>query len=265
LERIPALALKKPKPAPSGLFAFLGALMFQLDVRHNIDDVLRRLSERRKSIPVATANALNATVFAIRDAQVDEMKRVFDRPTRYTLNALFIYRATADKLVAKVWLKESYVGLHYLRPEIFGGPRVPKNFELVLRSRGILPAGMFAVPGTGAKLDAFGNMSRGQLGQVMSALQAAEHVAGFSANRTVHSIKRRRGKLPQFFVGTPGHGLPLGVWQSIRFARGSAVKPILLFVRQPVYAKRFDFYGVGNRIADTTFARRFEEEAAGSP
>jgi hypothetical protein len=245
--------------------------MFQLDVRDNIAEVLRRVEAREKSIPVAISNALNVTVFKVREMEVVEMKRVFDRPTRYTLNSLFIFRATAANPVARVFLKEMYLGpssskRHYLHPQIYGGGRPLKTFEYALRQHGFLPPGMFAVPGEAAKIDAYGNMSRGQIMQIMSALKAAENRAGYSANRTARSIKRRGRKLPQFFVGRPGGGrLPLGVWQSIRFGHGSAVKPVLIFVKQPVYQARFNFFDVAQRVASKAFPLYLERELRGIP
>lgn len=237
--------------------------MFNLAVGHNIDDVLRRVDERQKAIPVATSNALNTTIFKVRDMEVEEMKRVLDRPTRFTLNALFIERATTATLSARVYLKEKWFGRHYLRPNIYGGPRPLKGFEIVLRNAGLLPSGMFVVPGEAAQIDANGNMSRGQLMKVMSALKLAQRTAGYSANRTAASAKRRGRKLEQYFVGRPGKHSPLGVWQSFRFAHGSAVKPILIFVRQPQYGVRYRFEQVAERIATKAFPLFLERELMG--
>lgn len=240
--------------------------MFELDVRDNIAEVLARVRDRRKAIPVATANALTNAAFKVRDINVTEMKRVFDRPTPFTLHSLFVYRATASKLTARLFLKESKPGKHYLRPEIYGGPRLPKAFEQALRARGYLPADMFAVPGSAAKLDAFGNMSRGEITKILSALGAAERTAGYSANRTQRSIMRRGRKLGEYFVGRPGGGrLPLGVWQVFRFAHGKAIKPVLMFVHQPNYRPRFDFFGVSQRVASKAFSYFFEQELRGLP
>jgi len=240
--------------------------MFTMDIRSNVADVLRRVEDRAKSIPVATSNALNTTIFKIKDLEVQEMSHVFDRPTRFTLNALFVKRATAQDLTAMVFLKEGLGKLHYLRPQIYSGARPLKGFEKMLRQAGFLPSGMFAVPGSAAKLDANGNMSRGQLMQVMSALKLAERTAGYSANRTAASVKRKRGKVPLFFVGKPGGGrLPLGVWQSFRFGVGTAVKPVLIFVKQPTYKKLFKFFEVAERIAAKAFPLHLERELRGIP
>lgn len=236
--------------------------MFQLDIRDNIAEVLRRVDARQKSIPVATSNALNLAANKVRDQEISTMQRVFDRPTRYTLNSLFVTRASVADLRARVFLKERWSGKHYLRPEIYGGGRLPKGFELMLRQAGHLPDGMYAVPGGGAKIDAYGNMSRGQLLQVMSYLRLAERTSGYTANRP-HG-KRRGRKRPEFFVGRPGDGrLPLGVWQSFRFGMGSAVKPILIFVKQPQYQARFHFHKVAHEVARKAFPLFFERELRG--
>ena len=240
--------------------------MFTMDIRSNVADVLRRVEDRAKSIPVATSNALNTTIFKIKDLEVQEISRVFDRPTRFTLDALFVKRATAQQLSAHVFLKEGMGKQHYLRPQIYGGSRPLKGFEKMLRHAGMLPAGMYVVPGSAAKMDSNGNMSRGQLMQIMSALKLAERTAGYSANRTEGSVKRRRGRVPLFFVGRPGGGrLPLGVWQSFRFGVGTAVKPVLIFVRQPAYKKLFKFFELAERTAAKAFPLQLERELRGIP
>jgi hypothetical protein len=250
------------KAAQSGLFLFGGVMKF--DVRDNIDEVLRAVSERERSIPVATSNALNTAAFKVREIEIEEMKRVFDRPTRFTLNAFFVARASRDQLMARVYLKESWFGKHYLRPNIYGGPRVPKGFEIQMRKAGLLPEGMFAVPGRAAKLDSSGNMSRGQLLQVMSALQLAERTAGYSANRTVRS-RKRNSRRAEYFVGRPGGGrLPLGVWQ-VSYKGRLSTGPVLIFVRQPTYQARFKFEEVASRTASKAFPLYLERELRGIP
>jgi len=237
----------------------------QLDIRDNIAEVLRRVEHHKADIPVATSKALNYTLFKVRDEEVAEMQRVFDRPTRFTLNALFVRRATAADLQGRVFLKEQWPSpsQHYLRPEIYGGARVLKGFERVMRQAGLLPAGMFAVPGSAAKIDAYGNMSRGQLLKIMSALRLAERTSGYSANRTAASSKRRRGRMPQYFVGRPGFGkAPLGVWETVRFAFGSAVRPVLIFVKQPSYTAVFNFHQVAQKVAAQHFQKQFAIELA---
>ncbi|MBK8706683.1 MAG: hypothetical protein IPN33_25955 [Saprospiraceae bacterium] len=85
-----------------------------------------------------------------------DMKRVFDRPTPFTINnSLYIKPSTRDDLQAEVWLKgdgmyessKATPAVKYLSPEIFGGPRQARSSELDLRRAGYLESDMFTVPG----------------------------------------------------------------------------------------------------------------------
>lgn len=242
------------------VFCGVPSPMLTIDARHNIREVIGRLNDmQRRQVPFATALALTRTAQEVRKAEIEEMKQVFDRPTPFTLNSLYLKAATKANLTARMWVKDiSGRTEHYLMPEIYGGARRLKGFERLLMSKGLLPTGWMAVPGAGAKLDAYGNISGGQIVQILSAIKALGE-QGYAANRTARS-KHRRKNLPELFVGRPGGGkLPNGVWQRFRFAHGSAIKPILIFVRGPRYAKRFDFFGVGSRVAERVFRGIFEQ------
>ena len=92
-------------------------------------------------------------------------------------------------------------------PQVAGGRRSLKSAEKMLAAKNYLPGGMVTVPGAGAKLDAYGNMSRGQLVQLISALLAFPKT-GYNANRVADWARKRAGKTqPQFFVGSPGGGV----------------------------------------------------------
>jgi hypothetical protein len=175
------------------------------------------------------------------------------------MNALYVKGATKTNLLVEVRYKDdTFKGTSatkYLAPQAEGGDRHVKRIEALLRARGLLPAGMYVVPGSAAKLDAFGNFSRGQYSQILAQLQASRDRA---QNETNQSRKRRRRRNPaadaRFFVGRPGNGtLPPGVWARYRFASGNAVRPILLFVRAPHYTERFPFDQVGHDTAAATF------------
>jgi hypothetical protein len=241
--------------------------MLKISLTHNLDAVAKRIEQRVRRIPDAAALALTNTAHAVRQAEYDHMRKVFDRPVPFTLNSLYVKAASRGNLTAVVWLKPG--ANNYLHAQIFGGTRKLKRFEKALQhARGGLgqpmPANMFAVPGTGARLDAYGNISRGQIVQILSAFQSAQDVAGFAANRTARSVKRRGKKLAQFFIGRPGRGkLPLGIWQRFQFAHGSAIKPVLIFVRSTRYKKLFQFYEVGEETARKTFGGYFEAALRG--
>jgi hypothetical protein len=202
------------------------------------------------------------------------MVDVFDRPTPYTLNSLYVQPATKQTQTAKVWLKEEggkrgTPAAAYLSPDIQGGERTLKPFELALRTAGVLPSNMFAVPGSGATIDAYGNMSRGQIVAILSYFRAFPE-AGYTANITDKkraSLKRGSKKRLgfEYFVGRPGDGkLPLGVWQRTRFASGTAIKPILIFVDATLYHAIYDFAFVAETTVDREFPSQFRDALVGA-
>jgi len=63
---------------------------------------LRSLDKQEGNARFAAAIALTRTAKLARGAVVDEMKTVFDRPTRYTLNSTYVLRAMIVDLRAEV-------------------------------------------------------------------------------------------------------------------------------------------------------------------
>lgn len=238
--------------------------MITISVKHDLDDLVRKLKVRADQVPFATAVALTRTA-QIAQARIENaFPEVFDRPTPYTMKALYLKPATKTRLEALIKLKDDAgkgtPAAKYLLAQITGGRRRYKRLESALYARGILPEGYYAVPGQGAQMDAYGNMNRGQVVKVLSALGAAERVSGFMANRTEASKKRRKN-LPEYFVAPVGGHLYPGVYQRFKFAMGSAIKPILVFVKPPEYKKRLPFQEIVSRTVDTEFPYEFEKAA----
>jgi hypothetical protein len=229
---------------------------------------LTEFSDRRFNAAVATA--LTRTAAQVRRDVQDEAQRSLDRPTPYTLRQLRFTAASANNLSAVVGFNilavqdifgrpirydESRGGetraQKYLPANITGGARRNKRFELALQQVGAMPKGYFAVPGQGAQIDAYGNMSRGQIKQILSQLGAAAIVAGSSQNTTVRTrvaAQKRAGG--QFFAVLPGAKVKLqpGIYQ--RELLGKNITPVIVFVRATQYQARFDFYGAAQRSAD---------------
>ena len=237
----------------------------KIDIRHDLNPLIRNLDLRRDQVPYAAKLALDATAKATKAAEIEEMKRVFDRPTPYTLNAIYTKNATTQNLEARVWLKdESMVAVnpHYLTPQSVGGTRPVKRFEQMLRQVLVVPEDFVAVPGNAAKLDQYGNISRGQIQQLLAYFQAF-----YLGNQSSNMSQKKRDKLAKgtktkqgytYFVGRPGGGrLPPGIWQRFQFAMGTAIKPIIIFVDRATYRKRLDWYGVANRVYAETFLPEF--------
>jgi hypothetical protein len=232
----------------------------------------------QKQLRYATALAMTRTAQDVQAGLRDEMKKVFDRPTPFTLNSLYLKRATVNDLTARVWLKDDFgTRAHYLMPQIEGGDRPQKRFEQLLRQRGMLGTDERAVPGSGAKLDAYGNVSRGQLIQLLSQLQTF-NLAGSDANATNSKrSKAKRAQVTYFYArrgeSSQGKGswkggnkvqrLPTGIWA--RYQTGEFkgyTQPVLLFVKGAKYRARFKFNEVGLKIAESRFLINFHAEYA---
>jgi hypothetical protein len=234
-----------------------------------VRDMVAAFSERR--LAAAQATALTRVAVQVKAAERNTMARIFDRPTPYTLNSLFVRPATAQSLEATVWLKDDLAGsgtpaTKYLAPQIEGGQRSLKPMEWLMQQAGHMPKGWRAVPGRGARLDAYGNMSLGQVQQILSQLriqvssgytrslpvgadrktQAKRRRAFGRAGGQIMAFPKGRGKLPPGIYIAEGRdfGAKLG------YGRNGRLTPLMIFVRQAIYRPRFEFYEVAKQVAE---------------
>lgn len=224
-----------------------------------LDEALQELTERfsERRLAAAVATALTRTAGQVRDEVRAEMQRVFDRPTPYTLGSLFVSPATATprKLWADVFFKDDRAGsgtpaTRYLLPQVEGGTRRAKRYEIALRMAGHLPDGYVTVPGQGARLDAYGNISRGQIIQVLSQLRITL-VAGSTRNLSFDAGKQIRAQRKaggRFFVVKPGARIQPGVYQRELFGRN--ITPVLIFVRSASYQPRLRFAAIARQVSE---------------
>lgn len=221
-------------------------------VAEGVEQAKAELARYEKQIPFATALGLTRTAEIAKRAIEDEMRNVFDRPTRWTLNSLRLFPAKKDNLQARVWMKneadKSVPATRWLNPQIEGGARQDKRVEKLLRDRGILPAGKYVVPGRDAKLNSFGNLGRGQIQKLLSGLGAQ-----FDKYQNSTDSARSAANKRAFFVLGRGDNA-VGIAQ--RTGKRS-VKLILAFVSRPRYSQRLDFYGVGERVVTENLNREF--------
>ena len=226
-----------------------------------------------KQVRLAAARALTSAAFKASKDVAARMAQVFDRPTPWVLKSVRYTRARKDKLESTVdfdfWgNKQGVTVAHVLRAEIFGGQRKLKRHEIALQRAGILPPGHAIVPGPAAKLDQYGNISGGQIVQIMAWFKSFGEV-GYKANMTDKTRKRlgkdkRNGTRGfQYFALFKKHGkLYPGIYQRFDLGFGSAVKPVMHFVPIPKYRRRLDFYGLAEKSARAEFAAAFSRELA---
>ncbi len=219
-----------------------------------------------KQMQFAQVVALNRTARLVKEGELQVMRSRFDRPTPYTMNSLYTLPARKAQAVAeaKVYFRDSTFkgtpATKYLKPEVYGGGRSHKRFERALINRGLMKRSQYAVPAAGARLDSYGNVSRGQIVQVLSALRAFGE-QGYQANRTKSKRSQRKGAKSRYFVGNPG-GEGEGVWQRVRSAFGEGVKPIFIFAQAPRYRVRVPFEKIAENITKARLPREFERAFA---
>lgn len=232
------------------------------------NDFRKKTEAFQKQTRFATIVALTRTANDVKAGLGKEMERVFDRPTRYTLNSLQSRPATKQNPVAAVSFREfadkGVPAGKYLIPQIEGGSRKHKPMERALQFAGFLPRNMFAVPGKGAQLTQMGNLSRGQITKMLSYLRASSNP---SQNRPLlkqsrHKIRQRGTRRNEEYFVANGKGrtahLPPGVYLR-KSVKGGAmqVEPVLIYVPKARYQQRLDFMGVGGRIAEANLPKHF--------
>lgn len=233
---------------------------------HGIDEVIRAFGALgNRQAPYAMARTLTDVAKLDRVALKNEMQAVFDRPTPYTLNSTRFKMATTDNLESMVYFKEASAtsSHHYLEPQVYGGTRPLKAFEKRLARAGIMRSGQFVVPGSGAPLDAYGNVKRSFIVEVLSYMNTFRE-AGYSGNMTQASReRRRRGTRTNFgysFFAIPrGHrsGLHPGIYRKTYQGRGTTIKAVFLFVDATHYSQRLNIQKVASETYDTHFNRLF--------
>lgn len=227
--------------------------MTGLRVSLDANPLRRQLTNLEQTqLPFAGAMALNDVAKDVMTHMRERMGLVFDRPTRFTLNAFRMERASKAKLEASVLLKDPVRGRHFLKVEEAGGVRPQTGLEKALSQRlaydGLIQS---VVPAAAARRDAYGNWSPGERNQVLSALGAQLDKA---ANTTERSRKRNKGRA-NYFV--PKTGLSPGVYR--RDAPGAAPVKVLNFSESgATYTPRLNF----ERSAEILWRGRLPEYLA---
>ena len=212
--------------------------------------------------PFALARALTWTAKDAQAAGTNEMRSVFDRPTAYTLRSLFVTPATKSSRVAVVGLKNRQLSkaprtpTDVLGQQFVGGGRMVKRLEQMFAKAGLISSGEFLAPGAGAKIDAYGNLSRGLIAQIAAQLKLFTDSYQWSSKskRSVMAAK----KAGQMFWSRGGH-LKRGVW--MRDGR-SAVKPILMVVSSPQYRPLLDLHAITTKVVADRFPQHWRNSFA---
>lgn len=229
---------------------------FELTITDNIRSVLDSITMTERQHKLAIAIAATRTIADVRRAVRREMETVFDRPSRYTLNAFWIDPATPDNPTATLEQRAFGGGRvrEWLHPQSQGGPRGSKAFENALAGAMGLPQGTKFVPGPGARLDRYGNLSGGQLAQILADLKAYRDSA-----RNMTAASRKRTRRARHFVMRDADGRPLFI--ALR-AAGKLTAVLAVITGGITYTRRFAFEVVARGTATRAFPARYRQAAA---
>ena len=240
--------------------------MLDYVVTGDVSKITRHLSDlSRRQVPFATASALTKTAKFVQQKIKEEIPRVFDRPTRFTLNSTWVRPATKARLWAEVKIKDEVARavppIRWLAPQIYGGSRGPKGFEKALLRMGKMPPG-YAVPASSMPRDAYGNVSKGQIVKILADLQALRDPLDRATPKSRLKRRRSRTKRAQFYFSTypvnwrTAHLKP-GIYVRTEFGFGSSIRPVMLFVPAVRYRKRLRFYEIADQSARMRFPIEF--------
>lgn len=241
-----------------------------IHVTMDIQALMATLSDlEKRQLPFAVQTALNLTADELRTAYQREMRDSFDRPTPYTLRGVRVRYATKKSMDAEVRLQDAggrNRPSQYLRPEVEGGPRRMKAYEIQLGRR-------YTVPGKEMARDRYGNLQGGIITRALSQMGllrggVTQRTSQDQAEAAAKLQKRRKslgksGK-PVYFVGRPGGGrLPEGLWERRKIGQYWETRPVLIFLDQaPTYAPRLEWEFTAQHVHRTHFETNFRQALA---
>lgn len=228
-----------------------------------LKEVQAQLGAQAKQAAYAASRALNTTAYAINDRLKTDMASTFKGgATAYTLRA---FKVTKTNLTATVALRTDAPnsGTQYdkaLAHLFTGGPRKYKKLEGWLRAKRLLPAGLTVAPGAGMPLDAYGNMRRNALTEMLGVIGA--QLGNLRVYRRTGAGKAQ--KAVGYFVILPGDKSKKhpGIYKRIETGKTSAITPMVLYVDPVNYRKFVDLDKLAHEVVDKTFQPAFDAELA---
>lgn len=240
-------------------------------ITHNFPQVVKALRDHGAGGRRAVREALNRTVEWAETDVRRELPKVFDRPVPYTLRALKVFYASTANLTAMLWFKQRSADQDkmWAAPQIEGGSRAMKPMELRLQRAGILPHGWMVMPGAAMPLDAYGNISRGEVSRILNVLGTYTE-AGYNKANAKTRDRLRKGNAKKGVYGFAYWVNPIvgprrqrhlqpGVYRRVYTAFGTSLKPMLIFVNRAHYRVRLPFGDIVERTTQRRFPAEFDK------
>ena len=222
-----------------------------------LKDVLKWLDDKQKDkVPDAAMKAVNTTANIARKAVYDEMRKVFDRPTPYTMRSVWIDYATKERLSADVYIKDEggkgVAPVKYLWPEVYGGRRNQKGFERLLSSEGYIQSDEFLMPWK-VKKDQYGNVTGGTIQKILSGLRAQkdDYQNSPAQGGDYRGTRKRRRVVRTYYIDEwykKNKGITI-IWE--HDAKSGRRTPLFVSQKRATYKRRLRF----NEVVQQTVGR----------
>ena len=199
--------------------------MFDISIKPDLRGLEKSLNGfAYQQLPFAVAQGLTVIAKRVADAEVENMQRVLDRPTPFTLKSVGVKGATKSSQEATVFIKD--VAAAYLEPYEFGGMNK-------LSGRALLrPANV--------NVNQYGNLPRKKLAQ----LKARKDIF-------IGAIKTRNGQVN-------------GVWQRVPPQRGkpASLKLLIKFEDAHEVTQRLGWRDLAQKVVRANLDRELGKALA---
>lgn len=223
-----------------------------------LDDVRSLLAGLSGELADVGRMASDKMAYELRMAEQDQMRRDIDRPTPFSVSAVAYKKSNVSAMQwggpsetgASVFMHDNFArqGTSRVGPDQYLGVQVtggytagPRRSEKVLRAAGLIGPNKVIVPAPGVKLNAYGNLSAGQISRILMDLGQNQYAKTKQRNFALFGPK----------------GNAVGVLARVKDGDGWTWLPYLYFVDRRQYRKRFDFYGRAEREVSARFKEIF--------
>ncbi len=229
--------------------------MISISVKTNVREAIAGLSKvQRQQVPFAASVAINKTAGNVQDAIAKQAGQQLNaKPFTTGAGALYVQRSNKRALTAEVGYKT--IQARYMQWQVSGGQRTEKGLERKLSAMGLLPDGYVTTPGAAMRLDAYGNIPRRAIVELLGQLRAQVRV---------YAGRGKRQSLRGLFVVLPGsqdkrvRHLQPGIWLRLDDLNGQTVlQPLIAYVSRAEYRKRLDLPRIAQGAVDAHFDAHF--------
>lgn len=192
--------------------------MLDISVRFDVKALNKQLDAlASKQLPFAAAQAINVVAKKLQAAEQENMRKVLDKPTPFTLNSVSVKLANKTSQTAMVFVKD--IAAAYLLPYEEGG-------QNKLNSRALIKP-------VGQKVNQYGNLPRTTVKRLAS-----------KKNVFVGKVKTSVGEVD-------------GVWQRTKAVRGrkAGLKLLVKFQDAHEARQRLGYQDLARKIVGASFKR----------